>query len=54
MVDLNPNISITTLNVNDLSRIIKREFVVMNKKQDPKIGAYEKLTSNILIYGRLK
>lgn len=49
MVDLNPNISITTLNINGLSKAIKREIVIMHKKQDLKMSAYKKLISNILI-----
>ena len=45
MVGLNPNISMTTLNINYLNKSIKRKIVIMDKKQDSKMSAYKKLIS---------
>ena len=35
MEDVNPNISIITLNVNELNTLIKRQIVRQDKNQDP-------------------
>lgn len=55
MADLSPNISITTLNVNGINEPIKRQRLVeWLEKYFLKMYDYNKLTSTIIIFGRLE
>lgn len=53
LVDLGPNISIITLNVNSLNILIFKDILRLNRKQNPHIEYIEESHINIYIH-RLK